>query len=128
METRTREVAEDAGYAVFNRGPHICVDIPDGNSTVTCRTSTGELLTFAFVPYEDGGPPKCVYVHHRTAKRVFCERPFGEPGAHTQELRPASPGERPAMNVICFSGGRDAYRSVDGADAAPTTLVGILLY
>lgn len=126
MDKKTRDEASAAGYAAFNRGPHFCVDIPDGHSTVTCRTSTGELLTFAFVPYEEGGAPKCVDVHHKTARRTFVQDEVFGPGREVN--RPAGPDEAQAMNVICFSGGQDAYRSRSFSGyGKPTTLVGILL-
>lgn len=128
----SREQAEGAGYAVFNRGQHVCIDVPNGHSTITCRTSTGELLTFAFIPYAENGAPACVDVHHKTAKRTFESRDFDDPASINSavERNPAA-DEVPAMNVICFSGGNDAYRSVGfpGHRAAlPTTLVGILLH
>lgn len=115
LRSVTRETAAAAGYAVFNNGPHVCVDVPDGHSTITCRTSAGELVTFAFVPYAANSPPACVDVHHKTAQRTYAQ----------------AGDELPAMNVICFSGGRDAYRSVEfpgHPPAVPTTLVGILLH
>jgi hypothetical protein len=49
-----------SSFARFNKCPHLCVEVPDGLSTISVRTSNGHMLTFAFCPYEDGNPPRCV--------------------------------------------------------------------
>jgi hypothetical protein len=53
---------ERNGYAMFNGNDHLCVDVPDGNFTITARTSEGKRVTFAFLCYENDKPPKCVDV------------------------------------------------------------------
>jgi hypothetical protein len=62
--------AAEAGFATFNPGPHLAVEIPDGMSTITCRTSQGRKVTFCFTPYEDGGPPQCVDIMEHTGPTV----------------------------------------------------------
>lgn len=57
-----------AGFADFNGGTHLCVDVPDGNFTISCRTSAGEKITFAFCPYKKDGPAKCVDIQRHTAE------------------------------------------------------------
>ena len=53
------------GYARRDDNPHLCVDVPDGNSTITVRTSEGKQITFDFLKYSAAGPPQCVdIVHH----------------------------------------------------------------
>jgi hypothetical protein len=51
MTTLTPEQVE-AGkkFARFNSGPHHCVDVPDGNFTISCVNSEGKKVTFAFCP------------------------------------------------------------------------------
>jgi len=56
------ELVEQAGYARFNQCDHLCVDLPDGNQTITVRTSEGKKVTMAFLPYKTGGPAQCVDV------------------------------------------------------------------
>jgi hypothetical protein len=36
------------------------IDVPDGEFTIEATTSTGRRVTFAFMPYRNGGPPQCV--------------------------------------------------------------------
>lgn len=55
---------EKRGFAQFNGGPHLCVEVPDGTSTITCRTRDGRLITFSFVPYKTDGPPECVDIRN----------------------------------------------------------------
>lgn len=106
LETE-REYAEKKGFAVFNRGTHLCVDVPNGHYTVSCRLSNGKRVTFSFVPYEDGAPAACVDIHHRS----------GDVWGQDWERQ----------NVICFSGGRDAFRA-DSKDANPVSLTTLLLH
>jgi len=58
----TADDAEAAGYAQFNKNPHLCIDIPNGGFTITVKTSEDKRITFAFQPYNHGGPPQCVDV------------------------------------------------------------------
>jgi hypothetical protein len=60
----TPDDAEAAGYAQFNRNPHLCIDLPDGGFTITAKTSEGKRITFAFQPYKNGGPPQCVDIQY----------------------------------------------------------------
>lgn len=57
---------EAAEFAQFNRGPHLCVEVPDAISTISVRTSEGNKITFSFLPYREGGPPKCVDIQHHS--------------------------------------------------------------
>jgi hypothetical protein len=59
------EEVEKNGFAEFNRYPHLCVEVPDGGATISCRTKDGRLFTAAFVPYKENGPPECVDVQSR---------------------------------------------------------------
>ena len=69
----TADDAEKAGYAQFNRNPHLCIDLPDGGFTITVKTSEGKRMTFAFQPYTTGGPPQCVDIcyHDNGTSREF---------------------------------------------------------
>jgi hypothetical protein len=58
------EAAKALGFAEFNGGPHLCVDVPDGMSTITARTSDGRRITFAFLEYEKGKPPQAVDIQY----------------------------------------------------------------
>ena len=52
------------GWAEFNKGPHLLVEVPDRIATISVRTSEGQKVTFSFVPYKNGGAPQCVDVQH----------------------------------------------------------------
>ena len=86
--------AAAAGFATFNRCQHLCVDIPDGMSTITCRTSQGRLVTFCFVPYENDGPPQCVDIHEKTGPKIDLD----DSECHVQR-------------IIAFGKGRNVFRS-----------------
>ena len=99
--------AAKAGYATFNEGPHLAVDVPaEGNLTITARTSTGKLVTFCFV-----GGAGCVDLmyHNSDLPEVF--------GKFSSEA------SRP-FHMIGFTRGGDAF---DTRKTQPTTLATILL-
>lgn len=67
--------AEAEGFARFNKGPHLTVDLPKGGSTITVRTPAGERVTFGFVSYGPdtaGGSPQLVDIQHHGPKRKYC--------------------------------------------------------
>ena len=64
MLTTDEDTAKRHGFAVFNGGKHLYVDVPDDNFTVSCRTSEGRRITFAFLPYKKGGPPQAVDIQY----------------------------------------------------------------
>jgi len=70
--------AEAAGYAQFNRVPHLAVDVPDGYLTITAKMSDGRRITFAFLPYREGAPPSCVDVvyHDSGTHRLVNDNPL----------------------------------------------------
>lgn len=107
---RTPYGAKDAGFATFNDGDHLCVEIPDKSFTITAKTSEGKKITFAFGQYEENGPPKCVDIQHHTS------------GAFKEN------GERqiPIQEGICFTTGQDTF-IFKKDDPKPTTLVVIFL-
>lgn len=74
--------AEKLGFATWNPGPHLCVEIPDGCSTITCRTSQGRKVTFSFVHYKEGGPPQCVDLHEATGPAIR----FDDKDSHIQRI------------------------------------------
>jgi hypothetical protein len=110
-ELKTWKGAVYAGFAHFNGGPHLCVDVPNGNFTVTCRTSEGRKITFSFVPYTEDGPAKCVDVQHHTSGAAM------DNGGST---------DIPVQEVIAFTSGSSLFRS-KFTDERPCTLMTVLL-
>ena len=94
--------AVSAGYAEFNRNPHLCVDVPDGGFTITAKTSEGKRITFAFQPYKSGGAPQCVDVQYHDGEQGVTRN--GDPW--------------PVFDVIGFDG-------KDGFDTRKANKIGI---
>lgn len=94
MEFVTHEEAAENGFETFNQGPHLCVNVPDGWSTVSCKLSNGETITFAFCPYRKDGVPRCVDVHTTSG-----------PTVEINGGRDTAPMQR----ILAFSGGGNAY-------------------
>ena len=107
---RTKEQAKADGYPVFNNGPHLTLDIPDGPSTLSCVLSNGVKVTFAFCPYEENGVPRCVDIQNQNTGHVIMNGDFP---CHIQK-------------VICFTTGNHTFASKYGDDK-PTTLVTLIL-
>lgn len=99
------------GFAKFNRCPHLCLEIPDGGLTVSCRTSEGHTVTFAFCPYKSGGPPQCVDIQRHDAAETV---PNGDRAV-------------PVQRVICRGIGPVRYVSPDGQPDKAVTLTVLLL-
>ena len=87
---------ESGGYALWNDCDHLCVDVPDGVSTISCKLSDGRQITFGFTPYELNGIPKCVDI-----------RDLGDP--LNDKMKTGSDQYR--QNLIGFSGGGTAFRT-----------------
>ena len=69
IETVTPDEAIAEGFARFNGGPHLTLDIPDGHFTISCKQSNGKRVTLSFVSYqnaegikEDPQPAGCLDV------------------------------------------------------------------
>jgi hypothetical protein len=109
MEWQTEAGAKQCRFGTFNHCPHLCIDVPDGMQTITCRTSNGEKVTFCFVPYRDGGPADCIDIYQHTSKVPAVGRNINA-GAT-------------AMNVRVFSGGSTLLQD----DERPVTLMCLIL-
>ena len=118
MDFKVVEVAASeavqSGFAKFNHGRHLCVEVPRGNSTITVKTPEGKQITLAFIPYEPEGSPVCVDIHHATGESTEC-------GLARQD-------------VILFGNGsyKDPYNygnymKQEGAEDKPHTLTTLIL-
>jgi len=108
----SQDEAVAAGFAGFNANPHLCVEVPDGNYTITAKLSNGKRVTFAFQPYVKGGPADCVDVCFHDSGRTI------KNGGR----------DCPQFDVMAFALGRTPYDSRKEEDSARTpTLVTVLL-
>jgi len=107
-----------AGFAKFNGGEHLCVELPDDHFTISLRTPRGKLVTFAYIPLETlvpeaPGALDCIDIQHHTAVT------FEMNGEH----------RCPHQDLILFTPGGNAYSSrqavVDGKK--PPTLTTLQL-
>lgn len=102
--------AEPHGFKQFNGGRHLCVDLPDGHYTIAARTSEGKVITFAFVPYKQGGPGQCCDImFHNSGKTV-------DNGGD----------DLPVQKVIAFTPGSQRFVS-SYDDDKPCTLTCVIL-
>lgn len=62
--------AESIGFARFNDVPTLPIDIPDGNFTITAKTSDGRSITFFFGEYRRGAPPSFVDVQYHDGATI----------------------------------------------------------
>lgn len=97
------------GFENFNSYPHLCVDVPNGGFTISAKTEAGDRITFSFVPYRNGGPPRCVDVQTKF---------WG------QDTTPNGEEDLPVQNIIVFGPGSDRFRS--DPDRPPTLATFVL--
>lgn len=68
--------AKALGFAGFNRNPHLCVEVPNGGFTLSCRLGDGTRVTFAFVATRSGDVPAgCVDIQLHDETRRHPARP-----------------------------------------------------
>lgn len=58
----TPREANARGFAAFNECETVCIDVPDGQTTFSFKTSDGRCLTACFLPGREGMPPSFVDV------------------------------------------------------------------
>ncbi len=100
------------GFATFNEVPTLCVEIPDGNSTVSFKLSDGRRLTVAFLPYADGGVPQCADI---------CYHDNGTTGLTPNKTRV------PTFDVIAFGGGKTVVDTRTAGPAARPSILTVLM-
>lgn len=73
----TRDDAVAIGFAGFNDVPHKPIDIPDGEFTITAKTSDGRRVTFCFLPDREHSPAGFVDIqYHDVIWTVCADRKF----------------------------------------------------
>ena len=103
--------AESIGFARFNDVPTLPVDIPDGNFTISAKTSDGRRITFFFGEYRHGSPPSFVDIqYHDHGTRIlnanggtsptFDMLTIGTGGRHVFDSRGLEISDKPSIAVI----------------------------
>lgn len=92
LPVMTKGDAEAIGFAGFNDVPHKVLDLPDGDFTLSVKTSDGRRTTFSFQPYSPDGPARFVDIQ-------FHDRGTSIPNANG--------GQSPTFNAFAITkGGR----------------------
>ena len=97
LPVMTARDAESIGFARFNDVPTFPIDLPDGNFTISARTSDGRRITFFFGEYQRAAPPS------------FVDIQFHDDGT---TIPNANGGISPSFDMLTIGqGGRHAYDS-----------------
>jgi hypothetical protein len=104
----SRDEARAEGFAQFNNGEHLVVNLPDGPRTISVRLSDGRQVTFAFIPYVEGGIPRCIDIKDHQGNGSFVKN--GEAQVTAQTLH-------------VWTCGHPLYSAVQGTGATMITLM-----
>lgn len=99
------------GFAGFNDVPHKPIDVPDGEYTITARTSDGRRVTFCFLPDRERSPAGFVDIQYHDAgtkcanangghSPTFNAFGIGRGGRHILDSRPLDEADRPSILVL----------------------------
>lgn len=64
LPVMTAADAESIGFTRFNDVPTLPIDIPDGNFTISAKTTDGRRITFFFGEHRRGAPPSFVDIQY----------------------------------------------------------------
>ena len=107
----TRDDAVAIGFAGFNDVPHKPIDIPDGEFTITAKTSDGRRVTFCFLPDREHSPAGFVDIQYHDAGTSIPNANGGHSptfnafgirrgGRHILDSRPLDEADRPSILVL----------------------------
>jgi len=111
LPVMTAADAESIGFARFNDVPTLPIDIPDGNFTITAKTTDGRRITFFFGEHRRGSPPGFVDVQFhdhgatipnadRGRSPVFDMLTIGRGGRQVFDSRKLEVDDKPSIAVI----------------------------
>lgn len=111
LPVMTAADAESIGFARFNDVPTLPIDIPDGNFTISAKTSDGRRITFVFGEYERQSAPSFVDIqYHDLGTRIpnanggtsptFDMLTIGQGGRHSFDSRKLGDDDKASIAVI----------------------------
>lgn len=111
LPVMTARDAEAIGFARFNDVPTLPIDIPDGNFTISARTSDGRRITFFFGEHRRGAPPSFVDIQYHDggstipnanggASPTFDMLTIGRGGSHAYDSRQQPAEQKPSIAVV----------------------------
>lgn len=113
LPVMTAADAESIGFARFNDVPTLPIDIPDGNFTISAKTTDGRRITFFFGEYQRCAPPS------------FVDIQYHDRGA---TIPNANGGRSPAFDMLTIGlGGRQVFDSRKLPDDDKPSIAVILL-
>lgn len=113
LPVMTATDAESIGFARFNDVPTLPVDIPNGNFTITAKTSDGRRITFFFGEYQRGSPPSFVDIQYHD---------------HGSRIANANGGTSPTFDLLTIGlGGRQVFDSRKLTDDDKPSIAVILI-
>lgn len=113
LPVMTAADAESIGFARFNDVPTLPIDIPDGNFTISARTTDGRRITFFFGEYRRGMPPSFVDIQYHD---------------HGATIPNANGDRSPVFDMLTIGlGGRQVFDSRQRADDDKPSIAVILL-
>ena len=96
--------ANSLGYAKYNNGAHLCVDIPPlEHFTISVKTPEGKLVTFAFIPSADRAPAGTLCVDIKQHKKLK--------------------DDLSSQRVACWTPGHPVFRSLDIKEPVTLTVL-----
>lgn len=122
LPVMTAAGAESIGFARFNDVPTLPIDIPDGNFTISAKTTDGRRITFFFGEYQHGAPPSFVDIQYHdhgatipnangNRSPVFDMLTIGLGGRQVFDSRKLANDEKPSIAVILLGAPQAAARS-----------------
>ncbi len=113
LPVMTAADAESIGFARFNDVPTLPIDIPDGNFTISARTTDGRRITFFFGEYRRDAAPSFVDIQYHD---------------HGATIPNANGGRSPMFDMLTIGlGGRQLFDSRQRADDDKPSIAVILL-
>lgn len=113
LPVMTAADAESIGFARFNDVPTLPIDIPDGNFTISAKTTAGRRITFFFGEYQRGAAPSFVDIQYHD---------------HGATIPNANGGRSPVFDMLTIGrGGRQVFDSRKLPDNDKPSIAVILL-
>lgn len=111
LPVMTAADAERIGFARFNDVPTLPIDVPDGNFTISAKTTDGRRITFFFGEYQRGTPPSFVDIQYHDQgltipnanggrSPLFEMLTIGLGGRHVFDSRKLPNEDKPSIAVI----------------------------
>lgn len=111
LPVMTAADATSIGFARFNDVPTLPIDVPDGNFTISARTSDGRRITFFFGEYQRGAPPSFVDIQYHDQgatipnanggrSPIFGMLTIGLVGRQAFDTRKLPDNDKPSIAVI----------------------------